>query len=498
MKKTFVTNMPNHIGSFLKASKCFSKLGVNITRVSYNKAVDSHTLFIDVDGEQSQLEKATETLKEIGYLSNEQENSKIVLLEFRLEDRPGSVTDVLELIYKFSLNISYISSQENGSGYQFFKMGLYVNDDCALNDFLAQAQKLCEVKIINYNNAEKVFDNSLFYNAYVDGLVKTMALDRQKKEDLLVNVNLAMQTLDETGLSPYKTFDSINKFAELLAGSKGENFKPRITKHVISNNTTITLIEPDCGSNTAIIESYGERIFIDSGYACYKNEMLKLFKSLVPDFKNETILLTHADVDHAGLLGEFRKVIASQRTAECLFAEKDGLLGFRESNLLHKPYINICKILTEYKAVEKDKVCPTWSKSSLSSPLERIGDFTVGELTFEVYEGSGGHLAGEIILIDKKHKIAFTGDVFINVHGLTETQANYNKYAPILMTSVDTDKDLCALERSEFIKKLDGGVWSIFGGHGGKKEYLSQNGEIVLTDVNEAIVKIDKNAKKDG
>ena len=44
MKKTFVTNMPNQIGAFLKASKCFSELGINITRVSYNKAVDKELL----------------------------------------------------------------------------------------------------------------------------------------------------------------------------------------------------------------------------------------------------------------------------------------------------------------------------------------------------------------------------------------------------------------------------------------------------------------------
>ena len=174
MKKTFVTKMPNHIGAFLKASKCFSELNINITRVSYNKAVDSHTLFIDVDGEESALVDATEKLNKIGYLSNEQEKSKVVLLEFRLQDRPGSVTNVLELIEKFNLNISYISSQENGSGYQFFKMGLYVNDSSVLNEFLTNAQTICQVKIIDYNNTEKVFDNSIFYNTYVDGLVKTM------------------------------------------------------------------------------------------------------------------------------------------------------------------------------------------------------------------------------------------------------------------------------------------------------------------------------------
>ena len=62
MKKTYITSMPDHIGAFLKASQCFSTLGVNITRVSYNKAVDSHTLFIDAEGSEAQLKAADEQL----------------------------------------------------------------------------------------------------------------------------------------------------------------------------------------------------------------------------------------------------------------------------------------------------------------------------------------------------------------------------------------------------------------------------------------------------
>lgn len=474
MKKTYVTKMPNHIGAFLKASKCFSELGINITRVSYNKAVDSHTLFIEVEGTETQFETANEKLKEIGYLSNAEENTKVVLIEFRLEDKPGSVTNVLELISKFNFNISYISSQENGSDYQYFKMGLYVNETSRLAEFLARAEKLCQVKVIDYNNTEKVFDNSIFYNSYVDGLVKTAGLSEKNKEDLLVNVNLAMQTLDERGLSPYKTFDSISKFAELLAKSKGCNFIPRVTVHNITERTKITLIEPDCGSNTAIVESDGERVFVDSGYACYKGEMIDLIKRLVPDFrsKKEKLIITHADVDHAGLVNEFDEVIVSQRSFESLSAEADKTAGFRERNHLHLPYVNICKTLTDYQTANISKLRPTWNKSSLTAPIEQIGFYSVGELNFEVYEGKGGHLLGEILLIDYEHKVAFTGDVFVNLSDLTKKQAEYNQYAPILMTSVDTDAKLCLKERHAFFERLGAGTWSIFGGHGGKKEYL--------------------------
>ena len=53
MKKTFVTTMPDRAGAFLKASRIIADLDLNITRVSYNKAIDTHTLFIEVEGSHS-------------------------------------------------------------------------------------------------------------------------------------------------------------------------------------------------------------------------------------------------------------------------------------------------------------------------------------------------------------------------------------------------------------------------------------------------------------
>ena len=474
MKKTYVTSMPNHIGAFLKASKCFSALGINITRVSYNKAVDSHTLFIDAEGTQEQLKKADVELEKIGYLPNNAGKTSVVLIEFCLEDVPGSVTNVLTLINDFNFNISYISSQENGSDHQFFKMGLYVEDIDKISAFLKEAEKLCRVRVIDYNSSEKVYDNSIFYSNYVMGLSKTMGLSQDVSQELLVHVNLAMQTLDEQGLSPYRTFDSISKFAELLGASKGRAFMPRISTHKVTESTEITLIEPPCGSNTIIIKSEDNYLFVDSGYACYQDEMLEVFRKVVPDFDNvkKTILVTHADVDHCGLLSLFDQVIASAKTAFCLKNEFLGNDGYREENPLHKPYINICKILTSYKAVNPEKITVPWTDyEHLSEPLTQIGFFDFGEMHFEVYEGRGGHLSGEIVLIDYTHHIALTGDIYINVHGLTKEQAEYNQYAPILMTSVDTDPKLCAEERKAVMQRLGVGQWQIFGAHGFKKDY---------------------------
>jgi len=474
MKKTYVTNMPDHVGAFLEASRCISSLGINITRVSYNKAVDMHTLFLEVEGLPERLSEADRRLGEIGYLRSGEEGQAIVLLEFQLRDEPGSVQRVLELICSFDFNISYMSSQENGSGYQLFKMGLFVENKEKIDEFLEQAGLICPVRMIDYSNADKNFDNSIFYQSYAQALAKEMDIGPQGREEILINVNLAMQVLDERGLSPYRTFDSISRFAHLLAECRGGAFSPRISEHEITPKTKIILIEPPCGSNTAIIVSGGEYLFVDTGYACYREEMLEIFRRLIPGFDGmeKHALITHADVDHCGLLPLFDRADMSLRSKRCIEAEYAGKDGFREENPLHKPYIRICKTLTGLEPMDPEKIRVIGgSEDGPETPLAPIGTYAFGDLFFEVYEGKGGHLPGEIVLIDYKNKLVFTGDVYVNTKEMTAQQAAYNQYAPILMTSVDTDPALCRQERESVMQRLGAGKWRIFGAHGMRKEY---------------------------
>ena len=466
--------MPNHIGAFLKASRCFAANSVNITRVSYNKAVDSHMLFIDAEGTEKNLNAAGGELKKIGYLQCDESGKNVILLEFKLCDTPGSVTRILELISEFSFNISYISSQENGSDYQYFKMGIVAEEKEKTDEFLCAARKLCEVRVIDYNHADKIYDNSIFYTHFVNELSSLMQITADSREALLVNTNLAMQQLDESGVSPYRTFDSISRFCELLSKARGNDFEPRISTYRVTDNTDIILIEPPCGSNTAIIRSNGEYLFVDTGYAYCKDEMNLIFKKLIPDFDNikKQVFVTHADVDHCGLLSEFDVVYAGAGTAKCLGMEYENGVGYREQNPLHKPYIQICKILTSYESVNPEKIKIVGESCDSDEPLVRVGTFDFGDLHFEVYRGGGGHLPGENVLIDYENHVVFSGDIFINMKDMIASQAQYNHYAPILMTSVDTDPQLCAKERKALFARLGAGKWQIFGGHGGRKEYI--------------------------
>ena len=481
MKKTYIAMMPNKIGAFLKASECLSGLGINITRISYNKAVDSHTLFMDVHGTAEQLEKADEELKELGYLDYEGHEKSVVLLEFTLKDQPGNVTELLRLINDCGLNISYISTQHHNGALRNIRIGLMIHNEQQLDEFLHKAELLCPVRVLEYNHSEKVYDNSIFYRSFVSGLMETGELPEENRDELLVMSNRIMQMKDETGQSPYRTFESISRFAELLAEARGAAFQPRITEHRLAGNTVLTLIEPPCGSNTMILRSLDEVLFIDCGYALYRQEMLRLLRKILPDFDHmkKRIFLTHADLDHCGLLDLFDEVIATQRTKHCIELEYEGKDGYREKLPEHKPYIRICKALTHYRPCDPAKFTTPWKYfETLDGLLNQVGFFDCGEMHFEVYEGKGGHVPGETILIDYEHRVAFTGDVYFNVHAVTKEQAEYNRYAPVLLSSVDSDPKLCAAERQAIMNRLGLGDWQVFGSHGMKKEYdlqLHQN-----------------------
>lgn len=473
MKKTYVATLPDHAGAFLKASRRIAALGINITRVSYDKAIDLHTLFIEVDASAELLKKADAQLAEIGYVQSFHTAPAIALVEFTLRDEPGSVTKILELIARRNLNISYISSHEDGSGCQRFRMGLLVDSDSTLNELILEAGRLCPTRLLDLSRSGRNYDNSIFYTSFVTGLAKCMGLDGSRTYELMINVNMAMQTLEERSLAPHMTFECIGHFAQLLSKGRGEGFRPRVTRYDITPDTSIALIEPPCGSNTAIIKSRGEYLFIDTGYACYMAEMLPLLRRLVPEFDSikKTVLITHADVDHCGLLSLFDSVLMSRRSRDSLALEYEQRSAFREQNALHAPYIRICKALTYYKPLDPARITAMCGADELSGPLTPAGHLSFGELEFDIFEGAGGHLSGEIALIDYAQGIVFAGDIYVNIKGFTPEQAEYNRCAPILMTSVDTDAALAAAERSALMRRLGAGEWRIFGGHGQMKLY---------------------------
>lgn len=312
-RKTYITRMPDKAGAFLLASKIIARNGGNIVRVNYNRAVDTHTLFIEVSAKESTHKDISAELSECGYLNQADSETRIIMIVLTLEDRPGAITPVLEILGKYRVNISYISSQENGTPYQQFKMGLLIEDPHEINGLIEEVSRICAINIIDYEVTDRLLDGTVFYLTFANTMREILGLDQAQTNEVTVQANRLMQILDEQKKSPLTTFDYIRRFAKFTRDKRGENFKPIVSDFNITDNVVLYFIEPPCGSNTYVLQVNGKLLFIDSGFTMYKPEMTALLSGIFGDIteKRLTAFLTHSDVDHIGLWQLFDRIYMS-------------------------------------------------------------------------------------------------------------------------------------------------------------------------------------------
>ena len=472
MKKTYTTRMPDQIGAFLSASEIISSLGLNITRVSYNKAIDLNTLFLEVEGEEDAIEQATKLLTEKGYILDMAEIGNVILVEFLLPDVPGAVLPVLRLIHSYRFNISYMSSQADGSGEQHFRMGLFVENNAKVSDFLQKATILCKVQVLEYTQGERLLDNTVFYVSFANRIAQLRSLNQQQKADLIVHSNQIMENLRDRPKAQFKTFEYLRRFAEQLSLYHGEEFQPRTTRYVLPDGATAFLLEPPCGSNVCVLQKNEMLVVVDGGLYSYQAETLAALQKEYPDFlkRERALLLTHADVDHCALNDFFKTIYVSRESAQNFQSELRGEESLREKNPVHAPYARISKVLSGYHPPQDCNLFVIGErKTDDEELLSFLGDLKLGGFVFEVYEGAGGHVPGELVFVERMCRVLFTGDIFVNVKDQIPTQQKFNKLAPYLMISVDTNPELARKEREAIFSLLEPGEWLLFGGHGAGK-----------------------------
>ncbi len=261
IKKTYITTMPDKSGAFLQASKIIANCGGNIVRVNYNKSLDVHTMFIDVRATAIQHQRINQLLINYGYLLPATEDeAKVIMVVLKLPDVVGSVTPILQILSNYDINVTFISSQENGTGYQDFEMGLLIEKPNLIKRLLDELSKVCEVKIADYNFTEKSLDNTVFYIQFANEMRDILHLNQEQTNEVIIQTNKIMQLLEQRNeVIPLKTFDYIKQFAQFVVDQKGENFERDIHVQKLPNGTYIYLFQPPCGSNTYIIK-YGREL----------------------------------------------------------------------------------------------------------------------------------------------------------------------------------------------------------------------------------------------
>lgn len=457
VRKSFVTSMPDKAGAFLYASKIIAALGGNIVRVSYNKAVDPHMLFLDIVAPEDKLLEIEKSLLDIGYIKDKITEVRVIEVEVKIPDKPGTVLPVLEILNKHNINISYLNSSASDKPYQDFKLGLLIENPKIIKTLLDEISDIYQINIIQCDSSEENLDNTVFYIRLANEMQRLLNLSSEKTMQFILESNRILQVLQTSGEDADKVFKYIRRFAYFVSDNRGSKFTADIERFKLSDLVTLYSIQPPCGSNTYIFDTPNETIFIDTGYAVYADEMLKIFRSILPcfDTKPIKIYITHADVDHCGLLSKLTRaeIIINSKSAQSLQRQMRGMPDNRENTELHLGYSKISQIISGYVPPDEHrfKIFDNQTPEE-HSELLLIGEMNVGDLDFAIYEGSGGHLRGEMVYVCPKVGIVFTGDLLVNINGFTEETAEFNSLAPYLMKSVNMDSKKATEMRNQIVK----------------------------------------------
>ncbi|HJJ47690.1 MAG TPA: MBL fold metallo-hydrolase [Methanocorpusculum sp.] len=266
--------------------------------------------------------------------------------------------------------------------------------------------------------------------------------------------------------------DRLMLYAHFFSDWYGSAYHPRITSRKV-RDCTVFCIEPECGSTTWVVESGRELLIIDTGFPVYQNELLNVLRELFPGFdaRKKTLVLTHMDMDHAGLLSCFDAIYMSKTSLDDFRRRAQGKPNLRECVPSRASYYRITSIFS------RDCVADTANMYAVSdiSPvagkdLSLLGHFQMAGLDFEVYETSGGHVEGAIILIEHSYGLVFCGDTYVNTD-MRKEQTEFIKTSMSIMGSLNADSVKAKRERAAMFAMLEGGKWIVCGGHGGFDEY---------------------------
>jgi glyoxylase-like metal-dependent hydrolase (beta-lactamase superfamily II) len=383
----------------------------------------------------------------------------------------------LELIERHGLNIEQLDVKTGGGQARDVYVGLRVTNEKHFKSCVAEIAKRYQVRELERVWHFNTVDNACFTADFAAGIAHQMSLGPEGEQTLLVNANRIMQNTLRSNSDPYKPFYFVSQMADMLAFFYDEVYAlaTRVTHFTTEGGVCITAVEPPAGSTTWVLECDECFLVVDGGFCRYADELESVLRENVErwDELPHYLVLTHADIDHVGDCSRYDEVYASGRVIDNFMFENMGLVNWREQGLDGGAYNLVCKLLDGYVPPDHTRIRCLGEASPYGVQeelLRRIDTLELAPLKFEVWEGKGGHVRGETILIERDQRLCVTGDIFVNVHGQTRQQRDYNILAPFLNASVDTSPSLAAEERNALFELLGPGTWTFLCGHGAPLE----------------------------
>ena len=295
---------------------------------------------------------------------------------------------------------------------------------------------------------------------YVDNAFKQRILpflnrlDKNEIEKYFSDLEQSIHQLVLVGKDPIDILNLIVDMAKYLSENSGESFSADYQVIPLSNNNELWTFQLPGGGNIYLFRTDIGDLIIDSGYGYYYNDTKLMLTNLGLGgySKVKKIICTHADADHCGATGYFNVPTYMHPLSKQILDNGIRCFGVKTRNeVLERSYTTTINTLSQLCISKSIELFNTQStKKHGLFPI--IDKFEFGNLSFEVWESLGGHVAGQVFLYEKNEGLLFTSDALINFNSLTQTRKEYCSIADEHVCSVNVNSEVSRTERYELMR----------------------------------------------
>ncbi len=447
--------MPNEPGCLHKAAKIIKSHGGNIHRADYDRRIDPHIVFFEVEVRENDYREILQELAEIGYLQTTLSTPKFLKFNVFLDNKPGALFDLLNYITAARANIAFMDFDDKSEQPSLLTLGMTLEQSQLVDSLLHELKARYRIEVLEFDETGMRLDDTVFYLRFAQQIRQIIG---DAEEDFLLKLlhdsNHIAQELTRLGMEPREAFNSIVETGRMLKSTTGSNFKAEVQEISLEEGTKLFCFQPQCGGNVFLLASVEDKIMIDSGFGIYHDDIAQMLKSfgLGDGSDISRIYISHADADHSGGAGLYSGVSYMHPKSLGIVREMNRAYGSRkEKSILEEAYTKLINLFSSFSPPAEPKLLPTEVKGRMGA-FNIIDDFQFNGKTFRVLEGLGGHLEGHLFFLCEDYNLLFTGDCLINFASLSEERQHFASLAKILMTSVNVDSEKASAERKGLIE----------------------------------------------
>lgn len=477
-KYAFVARVPDTPGALHRAAEIISRHEGNINRIQFDRRIDPHTVFFEVTSAPDAKQAISNGLRELGYLQTALRRLSFLKLSVHIPHTPGALLEFLRCTTSHRANIALIDFDDRGSSPDLLTVSLNLEESAAVSALLDQLKSLYRMEVLEYDTSGRYLDDTVFYLRFAQAIRSLVG----ESEDefllkLLGDINHIVQELMNRGQDPRVVFESILLTGETLRDTKGDGFYADTQEIRLADDLTLICIQPPCGGNVFLLDTPEECVMVDTGYGIYHQDIVAVIRTLVPGAieRLSRIIITHADADHCGAGGLYPVTSYMHPGTMDIIRVSNRAYGSRsQSSILEEVYTTLINLFSRF-CPPKDAILLPPPPGAMRGRFPLLSSFQAGAHSFDILEGFGGHLHGQIYVYSPELGVFFAADSMINFDHLTSERARYNTLAVNLVTSVNVDSERAREERREIISLVGGNAGPFYedrrgclicGGHG--------------------------------